>query len=85
MTTIIPKPGLADKILKLMGKKRGIIMPSSEYEKFGPYTYSIGKRESFFKALLRPANEPLPNGLVDIQTFISKNEIIDKASENDKA
>jgi hypothetical protein len=72
MTIKIPKPSIADKIRKLMGKKRGVILPSGEHEKLGPYTYSVAKKESFLKALLRPADEPLPNGMVDVHTFGEK-------------
>ena len=78
MTIKIPKANLADKILRSMGKKRGIILPSGVYEKFGPYTYSVAKKENFFIALLRPANEPLPNGMVDIHTFVSLKNFDDK-------
>jgi len=78
MTIKIPKVGLADKILRLIGKKRGIILPSGVYEKFGPYTYSVAQKEFFLKALFRPINEPLPNGMVDIQTFVSLKNAAEK-------
>jgi len=78
MTIKIPNANLADKLLKLMGKKRGIILPSGIYEKFGLYTYSVAKKENFFIALLRSASEPLPNGVVDIHTFASLKHLSDK-------
>ena len=74
----MPKAGFADKILRLMGKKRGVILPSGVYEKFGPYTYSVAKKENFFIALIRPVNESLPNGMVDIHSFFSLKNLADK-------
>lgn len=68
MTIKIPKPGLTDKILKILGKKRGVIIPISEYDRFGPYIYSVAKKENFFKALFRPGNKKLPDGMVDINS-----------------
>lgn len=74
MTIKIPEPGFADKVLRILGKKRGVIIPSDEYEKFGPYSYAVAKKEYFLKALFRPANQSLPNGMVDIFTLISQHE-----------
>ncbi len=81
MTIKIPEPGLSDNLLKLMGKKRGVILPSGEHEKFNPYPYSVARKESFLKAIFRPTNEPLPNGMVDIYTFISQHSLADKDTE----
>jgi len=62
MTIQIPKPGLTDKILKTIGKKRGVIIPISEYDRFGPYIYAVAKKENFFKALFRLAIKNCPMG-----------------------
>lgn len=72
MTIRTPKLSLADKFLKMLGKKRGLILPSDQHKKkFGPYaTITMGK-ENFFRALLRPGNEPLPDGMIDIFSIIS--------------
>lgn len=76
MTIKIPDPNLADKILKFYGKKRGVIFPDQAYTKFGPHIYAVAKRESFWKALLRPRNQDLPAGMIDIFSF---QDLIDKA------
>lgn len=81
MTVKIPEPNFADKFLKILGKKRGVIIPSAEYEKFGPYSYAVAKKENFLKALFRPANHLLPNGMVDIHTLISQQQHVNKTDD----
>ena len=81
MTIKIPVPGIADKMIKLIGKKRGVALPSGESEKLGPYTYTVAKKENLLKALLRPGSSPLPDGLIDIQTFNSQNSFFGKDNE----
>jgi hypothetical protein len=66
MTIKIPEKTIGDKVLKALGKKRGVHVPSGGYKEYGPYAYSTAKKESFLKALLRPKDEPLPEGMVDI-------------------
>ena len=66
MTFRKPKSDIFDKFLKLLGKKRGVKFTSVPYEKFGPYVYANALKENFWRALLRPANEPLPDDLVDL-------------------
>jgi len=73
MTIKIPQPNLVDKLLRMMGKKRGVILSSGKYENFGPYTYFVAKKEGFFKSLIRSAKAPLPDGMVDIYFFDSMN------------
>jgi hypothetical protein len=65
MTMKVPPPSMGDKILKGLGKKRGIIIPSEGYEKYGPYVYQEARKESFLKALLRSKDAPLPNNVID--------------------
>ena len=65
MTIKIPELTVADRILKALGKKRGVRVPRSAE----PYSYSRLKKESFWKALLRPAGKDLPPGYVDIFYF----------------
>ena len=84
MTIKLPEPGFADKVLKSLGKKRGVIIPSDQYDKFAPYSYAIAQKESFLKALFRPANKSLPNGMVDVYTLISQQEHIDKTNDTKK-
>jgi hypothetical protein len=66
MTIKLPQPSMGDKILKLLGKKRGIKVPSEVYERFGPYVYATAKKEPFWKALLRSADEELPEDMIDV-------------------
>lgn len=65
MTIRVQGPNLFDKILSLIGKKRGIIVPYNVYERYGPFAYGKAKRESFWKALLRPLNAPFPDGVIE--------------------
>ncbi|MBW1829783.1 MAG: hypothetical protein JRI74_10225 [Deltaproteobacteria bacterium] len=56
MTVRIPPENILDKILRLFGKKREVIIPEEAgqvYRDIGPYVQIKGKRESFFKALFR--------------------------------
>lgn len=56
MTIIIPPENLLDKLLKLLGKERQIIMPAETgkiYSEKGSYVNIKAKREGFFKALFR--------------------------------
>ena len=66
MTIKLPQPSIGDKILKLLGKKRGVKVPSEVYEKFGPYVYVTAQKESFWKALLRSSDEELPEEMIDV-------------------
>ncbi len=56
MTIRVPPENLLDKVLKLLGKERRVIMLEEAgkiYEDKGPYVQIKGKREGFFKALFR--------------------------------
>ena len=66
MTIKLPQPSMGDKILKLLGKKRVVKLPSEVYEKFGPYVYATAQKEPFWKALLRSADEDLPEDMIDV-------------------
>jgi len=69
MTIKVPTPNIYDRILKFFGKKRGVIIPTDFYKKFGQYVYAKAKRENFWKALLRPKGQNLPEGVVDIYSL----------------
>jgi hypothetical protein len=69
MTIKIPNETFLDKILIVLGKRRGVIVPSEAYHKFGPYAYDQLRKESFWKALFRPKNCELPPGIIDIHTL----------------
>lgn len=66
MTIKIPQPNILDKLLELLGKKRGVILPTDAYKKHGPHVYAGARRESFLKTLFRSKNEKLPKGVIDI-------------------
>jgi hypothetical protein len=66
MTIRIPKPSFLDKLLKSVGKKRGVVIPVKSIEKYGMYAYNKAYKESIFKAFLRSKNDELPKGLIDI-------------------
>jgi hypothetical protein len=69
MTIRDPEICIADKFLKLLGKKRGIKIPYEAYEKFGPYVYVKAQKENFWKALFRSRNQNLPKDMIDIFSF----------------
>lgn len=56
MTVKIPPENILDKILKLMGKERRVLLPEETdeiYKDKGPYVQIKARRESFLKALMR--------------------------------
>jgi hypothetical protein len=69
MTIKIPKKTIGDRVLKALGKKRGVRIPTETYSQFGPYVYATAKKENFVKALLRPKDEPLPEGMVALDSL----------------
>jgi hypothetical protein len=69
MTIKIPKKTTGDRVLKALGKKRGVHIPAETYKEFGPYAYATAQKESFLSALLRPKNEPLPEGMVEFDSL----------------
>jgi len=74
----IPQLSLADKLLRILGKKRGLLFPSGQYKKFGPYAIGMAGTESFFRALFRSKNEDLPDGMIDIFMFDNTTDIDDE-------
>jgi len=65
----MPEPSFADKVIKFLGKKRGIIIPNKAIEKFGHHVYVKAYKESFWKSLLRPGYQELPEDMVDLFSF----------------
>ena len=53
-----------DRLLYSMGKKRGVILPTKTNKKYG--AYGIGKKENFWRALLRPMGADVPEEMIDI-------------------
>jgi hypothetical protein len=60
MTLRIQPPGLPDRILAMLGKRRPVFIPAMT-EKYGTY---IARRENFFRALFRPRHMQPPDGWV---------------------
>jgi len=75
MTLKIPDPSIGDKILKLLGKKRGLFFPKGFFEKPGVSIYACARKENFWKALFRSKNSKLPDDVVDcekVQEFFNE-------------
>jgi len=62
MTFRIPQETFADKILSMIGKKRALWIPKDAYRQFGPYVIMQARKESFWRALLRPKNQERLDG-----------------------
>lgn len=63
MTVRIPPENILDKVLKLFGKERKVIIPEQAvqvYRDTGPYVQIRGKREDLFKALFRKDDKHEP-------------------------
>ena len=69
MTIVIPKPGILDKLLRLLGKQRGVTFQRETEDFSGAQVYFGPKKESALKAVLRPSSEVLPPGMADIFAF----------------
>ena len=65
MTIKFEKTNVFDSILGALGKRRGVVIPKGVYQKYGPYVYAVARRESFWKALVRSKNAPMPEGVMD--------------------
>ena len=60
MTIRTPPENILDKILKLFGKERRVVIPGESdavYDKLGPYVQVMSKRESFLKVLFRKKDQ----------------------------
>jgi hypothetical protein len=69
MTIRIPEPSIGDKVLRLVGKKRALVIPKVRVERKEIDIYAVAVKENFWKALLRPRKSQLPDGSVDYETF----------------
>jgi hypothetical protein len=68
----MPKEGFPDKILKALGKKRGVKIPAGIFKNFDPQkidVYAIAQKESFWKSLLRSIDEKLPDDFFNLYDF----------------
>jgi hypothetical protein len=66
MTIKLPQPNLLDKLLRSLGKKRGVVIPIYSYDELGRFSYYFARKESLIKALFRSSKTDLPEGLIDI-------------------
>ena len=57
MTLKFPKPSFLDQMLRLIGKKRCIIIPSDSFNKHREYVYLFAKKESFLLLFLDQQEE----------------------------
>lgn len=73
MTLIFREPNLLDKFLLLFGKKRAYKIPRQKVER-QPHDYCTLQPENFFRALMRPANVPLPSGWIYRDSFNGDDE-----------
>lgn len=72
MTIAMPRESSADRILKALGKKRGVKIPEGLFKGLDSRNidiYAIAQKESFWKALLRPKNEKLPEDYFNLYDF----------------
>lgn len=72
MTIKLPKKTLADKFLKLLGKKRGVIIPVISREMSSQDIYMKAKLENFWIVLFRSKKSLLPNGVIDPEEILKK-------------
>lgn len=72
MTIKLPEPNMFDQLLYFIGKKRGVILPTKIDKDYGQYAYGIGKKENFWKALLRPRGADIPEEMADIFEYHKK-------------
>ena len=59
MTIRVPPENILDRVLKLLGKERKVIVPEETdkvYKNRGLHVQIKAKKEGFFKALLRKKN-----------------------------
>jgi hypothetical protein len=56
MTIRLPQENILDKVLRIFGKERKIIIPERTaeiYKEKGPYVQIMARKEGFLKALFR--------------------------------
>ncbi|KPJ78905.1 MAG: hypothetical protein AMJ54_01195 [Deltaproteobacteria bacterium SG8_13] len=64
MTIRIPPETVLDRILRLLGKERQVVIPQAAVRlcnELGPYVQVTARRESFFTALFRSGRSPEEN------------------------
>jgi hypothetical protein len=75
MTIVIPKPNFIDKLLKFIGKVRGVLVRGENGDPNSTQTYYAPRKESVLRALLRPRRKALPEGMIDIFSLDFRNQV----------
>jgi hypothetical protein len=78
MTIVIPKPNFIDRLLKFIGKVRGVMVRGENGDPNSTQTYYAPMKESVLRALLRPRWKALPEGMIDIFSLDLKNRVSPK-------
>jgi hypothetical protein len=78
MTIVIPKPNFIDKLLKFIGKVRGVMVRGEKGDPNSTQTYYAPRKENLLRALLRPRWKALPEGMIDIFSLDLRNEVSPK-------
>jgi hypothetical protein len=81
MTIVIPKPNLIDRLLRILGKRRGVALRVEGIDPNGTQSYYAPKKESVLRALLRPSGRCLSDQMIDIFTFQMDNENIEEKTQ----
>jgi hypothetical protein len=84
MTIVIPKPNFIDKLLKFIGKMRGVMVRGETGDPNSTQTYYAPRKESILRALLRPRWKALPEGMIDIFSLDVRNEVSPKETSTFK-
>ena len=66
MSVNVPQPNMLDRLLRRLGKCRGVIIPKDAYHYHGKETQIFCKKESVWVSLRRPGIEQLPEDRADI-------------------
>ena len=57
MTVRLPQKTWIDKLLKLFGKERRVLVDDDVYQEYGPYVLVQGRFESWWKCLFRRSSK----------------------------
>jgi hypothetical protein len=82
MTIVIPKPNFIDRILRILGKKRGVAVHAEATDPDGTQTYYAPKKERILTALLRPSGKSLSDEEVDIFALQLEDEVAEEKTRN---
>lgn len=66
MSVKVPQPSMLDRLLRRLGKSRGVIIPKDACHYHGKETQIFCKKESIWVSLSRPRKKQLPEDRADI-------------------